>query len=85
MQHHPQASRVLLRKPAAFGAMGWANSTGYLKIKEGLFVQPVKSGSTSVWPDDEVAKVQVAYIAGKSDDAIKSLVAELHAARKAGA
>lgn len=78
--------KTLLRKPVVFGAMGWGNSTGYQKIKDGLFVEPVKTGPmTSVWPDNEVAKLQAAYIAGKSKDEIRALVAELHAARKAAA
>lgn len=85
MQTNAQTSRILHRKPEAFGAMGWGNSTGYQKIKDGLFVEPVKTGSmTSVWPSDEIAKIQAAYIAGKSDDEIRRLVAQLHAARKGG-
>lgn len=83
MQSH--TSRNLLRRQDAFGSMGWKTSTGYQKIKAGMFVDPVKIGTTSVWPDDEIAKIQAAYIAGKSEQEIRDLVAELHAARKGGA
>lgn len=85
MHTNPKASRTLLRKPSAFGAMGFANSTGYLKIQQGLFLQPVRCGSSSVWPSDEIAKIQAAYVAGKSEAEIRALVSDLHAARKAGA
>jgi len=84
MQKYPVASRILLRKQAAFDAMGWGHSTGYQKIKDGLFVKPVKTGATSVWPDDEIAIIQAAYIAGKSDTEIRVLVSELRAARTSG-
>lgn len=86
MQQSSRSSRIFHRKPAAFGAMGWSNSTGYKRIKDGLFIEPVKAGPmTSVWPDDEIAKIQAAHVAGKSEDEIRALVADLHAARKLAA
>lgn len=78
--------RTLHRKPAVRLAMGWANSTMYQKIKDGLFIPPVKLGSRlSAWPSDEMTTLQAAYIAGQSDDDIRRLVTELVAARKAAA
>jgi prophage regulatory protein len=63
-------------------AMRWSRSTVYQKIKEGLFVRPVKMGSrASAWPSDEVAALQDAYVAGKDEDAIRQLVQTLMAAR----
>lgn len=86
MHTNTEATRIrtLHRKPAVLNAMGWSNSTHHVKIKEGLFVKPVKLGEmTSVYPDDEVRKLQDAYISGKSAQEIRALVAQLHAARKA--
>lgn len=85
MQKSTRSSRIFHRKAGAFGAMGWSNSNGYARIKQGLFVEPVKMGMTSVWPDDEIAKIQAAHVAGKSEAEIRALVAELHAARKLAA
>lgn len=78
--------RTFHRKPAVRKAMGWGNSTLYQKIKDGLFIPPVKAGPRmSIWPDDEVAIVQDAYIAGQREDDIRALIARLVAARKATA
>lgn len=75
---------ALHRKPAVREAMGWANSTLYQKIKDGLFVPPVKIGPrSSGWPGDEVAAVQGAIIAGADDDELRTLVAKLVAKRSA--
>lgn len=78
--------RTFHRKPAVRRAMGWGNSTLYQKINVGLFVPPVKVGPRmSIWPDDEVAVIQDAYIADQSEDDIRVLVARLVAARKTAA
>lgn len=75
---------TIYRKPAVRIAMGWANSTLYQKIKDGLFVPPVKIGPrSSGWPSDEVAAVQGAIIAGADEDEVRSLVAKLVAHRSA--
>ena len=75
--------RTLDRKPAVREAMGWGNSNLYQKIKDRLFVPPVKCGTrASAWPSDEVSAVQAAYVSGRSPDQIRKLVAELVAARK---
>lgn len=77
------ANRNLSRKPDVLEAMGWGNSTHYEKIKNELFVEPVKLGPrTSRWPSDEVTAMQDAYIAGMSKEEIRVLVRKLHAARK---
>lgn len=77
------AIRNVHRKPVVRTAMGWGNSTLYQKIKDGLFVPPVKMGPrTSAWLDDEMAILQDAYIAGKSKEEIRALVVKLKLARK---
>ena len=79
-------NRYLHRKPTVRAAMGWANSTLYQKIKDGLFVPPVKIGPrASGWPSDEVASVQDAIIAGAGNDELRDLVAKLVVQRKAKA
>lgn len=57
----------------------------YNAIHTGLFVMPVLIGERSVaFPSDEVDAINKARIAGKSDDEIRELVNQLHAARCAG-
>ena len=74
------------RKPEVMRAMGRSHSSLYNDINNGLLTQPVRIGVQSVaWPDYEVDAVNRARIAGKSDDQIRALVAELHALRKAAA
>lgn len=68
----------LCRLPSVMGATGLSRATIYLRIKQGLLPAPVKLGKRAVaWPVDEVASVNAARIAGKSDDEIRSLVADL--------
>lgn len=57
----------------------------YNAIHAGLFTMPVAIGQRSVgWPSEEVAAINAARIAGKSDTDIRSLVDKLHVARSAG-
>jgi prophage regulatory protein len=57
----------------------------YTAIHAGLFTMPVAIGQRSVgWPSEEVAAINAARIAGKSDTDIRALVDQLHAARCAG-
>jgi prophage regulatory protein len=57
-----------------------------MDIQQGLFTPPVPIGARAVgWPADELAALNAARIAGKSDDEIRALVAKLEAARKAAA
>lgn len=54
----------------------------YSAIHAGLFTMPVQIGQRSVgWPDHEVAAINRARIAGKSDADIRALVNQLHLAR----
>ena len=57
----------------------------YTAIHAGLFTMPVAIGQRSVgWPSEEVAAINAARIAGKSEADIRALVDQLHAARCAG-
>jgi prophage regulatory protein len=54
----------------------------YTQIKDGLFTAGVRIGQRSRgWPSDEVAAINAARIAGKSDDELRALVNRLHAKR----
>jgi prophage regulatory protein len=76
--------RSIWRLPTVQAETGYARSTLYLRISEGLWTRPVRLGGRAVgWPAQEVAALNAARIAGKSDDEIRALVAELEAARVA--
>ena len=75
--------RTILRLPAVKSESGLSRSTIYLRISERLWTKPVLLGPRAVgWPSDEVAALNAARIAGKTDDEIRALVAKLEAARK---
>lgn len=75
---------TILRLPAVKSETGHSHSTHYLRIAQGLFTKPVSLGARAVgWPSSEVAAINAARIAGKTDDEIRSLVVKLEAARKA--
>ena len=75
--------RTILRLPAVKSDSGLSRSTIYLRISEGLWTKPVSLGPRAVgWPSDEVAALNVARIAGKTDDEIRVLVARMESARK---
>lgn len=62
---------------------GKSRSGLYADIASGTFPKAVKTSSRSAaWPALEVAEINAARIAGKSDDQIRALVERLHAARK---
>ena len=76
----------LLRLPAVMSATGQARSTLYLRIKQRLMTPPVKLGERcAAWPAHEVAAINTARIAGKSDEQIRELVTQLEQQRTAAA
>lgn len=76
----------ILRLPAVKSESGYSRSTVYLRIAQGLWPKPVSLGARAVgWPASEIAAVNAARIAGKTDDEIRDLVAKLEAARKLAA
>lgn len=74
--------QVIYRVPATLQARGIGRTQHYADIAAGLFTKPVKIGRRmSGWPDSEVAALNQARIAGKSDAEIKALVRRLELAR----
>jgi prophage regulatory protein len=77
-------THTILRIPAVKSESGLSRSTIYLRISQGLWTKPVSLGPRAVgWPSDEVAAINAARIAGKTDEEVRTLVAKLEAARKA--
>jgi prophage regulatory protein len=75
----------ILRLPAVTARTGRSRSSTYADIKSGLFISPIHIGARAIgFPECEVEAMIAARIAGKSNDAIRQLVIELEAARKAG-
>ncbi len=74
----------IFRLPAVLAASGKSKSAHYDDICKGLYVRPIKIGSRAAgYPENEVAALQAARIAGKSDAEISALVSKLMAAREA--
>ena len=74
---------TLLRLPAVKGQSGYSRSTIYLRMSQGLWTRPVSLGARAVaWPAGDVAALNAARIAGKSEDQIRALVVKLEAARQ---
>jgi prophage regulatory protein len=76
----------ILRLPALSAETGRSRSSIYNDVKSGLLTEPVRVGANAVgWPAGEIRKINLARIAGKTDDEIRALVCELHTARKVAA
>lgn len=74
---------TIQRLPAVKAEAGLSRSTIYLRISQGLWTKPVSLGSRAVgWPSGDVAAINAARIAGKSDDEVRALVVKLEASRK---
>jgi prophage regulatory protein len=73
----------ILRLPSVKAEMGHRSDASiYNAIRAGLFPVGVQIGQRAKgWPDYEVSAINVARIAGKTDDELKALVARLHAKR----
>ncbi len=79
-------ANAILRLPVVLRERGRSRSAHYLDIQQRLFTSPVHIGVRAVgWPENEVAALNAARIAGKSDDEIRSLVVRLESGRKATA
>jgi prophage regulatory protein len=73
----------ILRLQPVLDARGKRRSSHYNDVACGLFTRPVKIGPRAAgWPETEVAALQAARIAGKSDDEIRTLVRKLEADRQ---
>ena len=76
--------QTIFRLPAVKTESGYSRSTIYLRISQGLWPKQVSLGPRCVgWPAHEVAALNAARIAGKTDDEIRLLVVSLEKARKA--
>ena len=76
-------NNTILRLPSVKSESGLSRSTIYLRISQGLWTKPVSLGARAVgWPSGEVAAINAARIAGKTDEEILVLVEKLEAARK---
>ena len=77
----------LLRQPEARTRCACGSrSAWYRWIADGLAPRPVRIGpNTAAWPAAEIDALIAARLAGADDAAVRALVAELHAARTAGA
>jgi prophage regulatory protein len=79
-------AQTILRLPTVKAESGYSRSTIYLYVSKGLWPKPVSLGARSIgWPADEVAVMNAARIAGKSDAEIRALVVKLETARKLAA
>ena len=77
---------TIFRLPAVKSESGYSRSTIYLRIAQGLWTKQVSLGPRCVgWPAGEVAALNAARIAGKSDEEIRELVTKLEAARRTAA
>lgn len=70
--------QIIYRLPTVKSESGLSRSTIYLRISQRLWTRPVRLGARAVgWPASEVAALNAARIAGKSDEEIRALVAKL--------
>jgi prophage regulatory protein len=84
MAQQLRAALTILRRKQVEAETGYSRSTIYLRIAQGLFIKPVRLGARAVgFPAGEVAALNAARIADKSDDEIRALVSRLEAARTA--
>ena len=76
-------TQTIHRLTAVKAKSGYSRSTIYLRIAQGLWSKQVRLGPRCVgWPSNEVAELNAARIAGKTDAEIRELVLKLEAARK---
>ena len=82
MPQHLLTTLTILRRKQVESESGYSRSTIYLRITQGLWTRPVSLGPRAVgWPAGEVAALNAARIAGKTDGQIRDLVVQLHRAR----
>lgn len=75
--------KTIQRLPAVKSESGLSRSTIYLRIAQGLWTKPISLGGRAVgWPASEVAALNAARIAGKTDAEIRALVQILQVGRK---
>jgi prophage regulatory protein len=76
----------LLRSTEARAALGVGETLFWEMIKDGRLTPPVNlTARARAWPECEIQKIIAARIAGKCDGEVRTLVAQLLAARKEAA
>lgn len=76
----------LIKLPDVAAATALRSTSIYACIKAGTLPPPIKlTARSSAWVESEIAAINAARIAGKSDDEIRELVRELVAQRAAPA
>jgi prophage regulatory protein len=74
---------TFLRLPSVKARVGLGRESVYHGVRQGTFPPPVKIGArASAWLEHEVEALNRARLAGRSDDEIRELVAQLVAARE---
>ncbi len=82
MAQQLQTALTILRRKQVEVETGYSRSTIYLRISQGLFIRPVSLGARAVgFPAGEVAALNAARIASKTEADIRALVLKLEAAR----
>lgn len=80
----PEAPSYVRPKDACRQLGGMGLSTLYAHVDRGLFVKPVAlSRRFVVFPQDEITAILNARLAGKTDEDVRQLVAELMEKRRA--
>ena len=83
MAQQLQAASTILRRKQVEAETGYSRSTIYLRISQGLFIKPVSLGARAVgFPAGEVAALNAARIAGRTESDIRDLVVKLETARQ---
>lgn len=73
----------LLKLPQVCDLSAIRTTALYGAVKAGLYTPPIKvTPRSSAWPENEVAAINAARIAGRSDQEIRELVAQLVAQRQ---
>jgi prophage regulatory protein len=71
----------LQRFPDVQAALGLSRANIYARVRRGLLTRPIKIGSSTTWPSNEIASIVGAHVDGRSDTEIAELVRELHKSR----
>lgn len=78
----PKMIDKILRLPEVKNQTGAKRTTIYNRIAQGLITKPISLGGRTVgWPESEIAKINGARIAGRSEDEVRTLVQRLHEVR----
>lgn len=83
MAQFSHSTTTILRRKQVQAESGYSCSTIYLRISQGLWPRPISLGARAVgWPAGEIAAMNAARIAGRSNDEVRELVLRLEAKRR---